>query len=147
MAEQKVTADEEKKTKKVGLIAGIVAAVVVILVAIVVVALNATPKIIGKYEIASVTQNGQESSGFVNFIKSFGYTYTVEFKKDKTGELIMSAGASSSTQTFTYTNKEIIVKNEETGEEIKKTYTYNPKDDSVTIESDDYVEKYTRIKE
>ena len=138
---------DTKSTKKnnIGLIAGIAAAVVVVIIAIVLVVLNSAPKIVGKYELTASISDGQESTEMVAFMKALGGTQTIEFKKDKTGEIKSQAGESSSTQTFTYTDKELKMKVEGSDEEV--VYSLEYKDDAVTIISDGDGMKFTRIKE
>ena len=127
-------AEEAAKPNKkiIGIIAGIVAAVAVV-VAIVVVALNSTPKVVGKYTIASFIENGEEQTSMVDLIKAFGAEYTVEFKKDKTGLLKMGMGDEKQELEFKYDDKEI--KASKDGEEETMKYEY--KDDTVTLTSKD----------
>lgn len=148
MADEKSTST---KKPNIGLIAGIVAAIVVIVVAIVVVVLNATPKIIGKYELsATIDKDGKESTEMVSFMKALGGTQTIEFKKDKTGSIDSKAGESTSSIKFTYDDKELKAKNEDSGEEA--VYSYEYKDDVVTITlkaegEENEKMKFTRVKE
>ena len=120
----------EKKNNKglIGIIAGIVAAVVAIAV-IVVIAINSTPKVIGKYNIVSYIENGEESTEMIDILKAFGGDYTIEFKSDKTGTMEVKGGDNSQTVNFKWDDKKIKI--EQDGKTEESDYTY--KDDTVTL--------------
>ncbi|MBP5675063.1 hypothetical protein J6W91_01895 [Candidatus Saccharibacteria bacterium] len=125
-------AEEAAKPNKklIGIIAGIVAAVAVV-ATIIIVALNSTPKVVGKYTISAFIEDGEENTSMIDLIKAFGAEYTVEFKKDKTGILKMGMGDEKQELEFKYDDKEI--KATKDGQEEKMTYEY--KDDTVILSS------------
>lgn len=129
MAEEKAATPEQKSKK--GLIASIIAAVAVVVVVIVCVLCFGTPKVVGKYNLSAFIENGEESTSMVDLLKAFGGSYTVEFKKDKTGVLEMKAGDESQTIEFKWNDKELTAKNDETNEDESIPYEY--KDDVVTL--------------
>ena len=130
-----------KKSNK-GLIAGIIAAVVVAAIVIVVVVLNMTPKVVGKFNLQSFIENGEEQTQMVDLLKVFGGSYTIEFKKDKTGVLEMKAGDEGQTIEFKWNDKELTAKNTETNED--ETIPYEYKDDTVVITYDNQGMKFKR---
>lgn len=146
------------KKKNTGLIVGIIAAVVAIVVAIVAIVLvNATPKVVGKYVLsATIDSDGNESTTMVNLLKAFGGSYTVEFKKDKTGVFEVKSDSSifsglddddstksnNASTSFTYDGKKI--KFEKDGETEETDYEY--KDDTVKFTIDGDTLKFTREK-
>lgn len=149
MTNVKTIKAKDAKKNNIGLIAGIITAVVVVIVAVVCILLNAKPGIVGKYELSASISDGKESTELVSFMKALGGTQTIEFKKDKTGELKSEAGEASSTQTFTYDDKQVKMKvNSEDGEESQEVvWDLEYKEDTVTIIKDGDGMKFTRIKE
>lgn len=131
-------------TNKKGLIAGIIAAVAVVVVIIVCILMSG-PKVVGKYTLSAMIENGEEKTELVDLIKQYGGTYTIEFKKDKTGVLEMKMGDEGQTIEFKYDDKELKpVKVEEGENDQAIPYTY--KDNTVTITMDDEGMKFTREK-
>lgn len=134
-------ADESApKNNKTGLIAGIIAAVAVVIVIICVVLLG-SPKVVGKYELSAVIDDGKESTAMVDMIKQMGGEYTAEFKKDKTGVLKMKMGEDDNTIEFEWNDKELKSKNTED----KETIPYEYKDNTVTITLNGEGMKFKRI--
>ena len=102
MAEEKTAT-----TSKKGLIAGIIAAVAVVIAIVVCVIVFSKPGVVGKYNLTAFIENGEESTEMVDLLKAFGGSYTIEFKKDKTGVLEMKAGDESKSIDFKYDDKKI----------------------------------------
>lgn len=135
MAEEKAATSSKK-----GLIAGIIAAVAVVIAIIVCVLVFSKPSIVGKYNLTAFIEDGKESTEMIDFLKAFGGSYTIEFKKDKTGVLEMKAGDESKTIDFKYDDKKI--KMEDDGETEETDYEY--KDNTVTITVEGQGMKFTR---
>lgn len=154
-------ASKEKKMNK-GIIAGICAAVVVAIVAIVaVVVINVTKSgIVGKYALSAVIDaNGNESTETVEFMKTLGVNYTIEFKDDGTGVLDTGMGGLDNTEDtgddsnsddnalspsatkFTYANNKIIAEND--NGVLEADYEY--KNGAVILTIADETMKFTRI--
>lgn len=128
-----------KKSKK-GLIAGLICAAVFIVAIVVYLLVFAKPAVVGKYNISAFIKDGEESTEMVDFLKALGGKYTIEFKKDKTGVLEMSAGDTTETVDFKWNDKKIIV--EEDGETDETDYEY--KDNTVTVSIEGQGMKFTR---
>ncbi len=135
MAEEKTAT-----TSKKGLIAGIIAAVAVVIAIVVCVIVFSKPGVVGKYNLTAFIENGEESTEMVDLLKAFGGSYTIEFKKDKTGVLEMKAGDESKSIDFKYDNKKITM--EEDGEKEETNYEY--KDNTVTLTVEGQGMKFTR---
>ena len=137
-------AGEETAPKKAnkGLIGAIIAAVVVVIIAIVAVCLNSSSKIVGKYNLTAFIQDGKEETSMVELLKAFGGSYTIEFKKDKTGVIEMKAQDSSESIEFKWEGKKI--KMEEDGETIETDFEY--KNDTVTVTIEGQGMKFEREK-
>lgn len=129
---------------KKGLIAGIIGAVAVILIIVICVLTFNKPGIVGKYSLtAFIDEDGKESTEMIDFLKAFGGSYSIEFKKDKTGVLEMKAGDESQTIEFTYTDKKLTI--EKDGVKEESDYTY--KDNTVTVSIENQGMKFTREEE
>lgn len=127
-------------TNKKGLITGIIAAVAVIVAIIVCVLVFSKPSVVGKYNLSAFIEDGKESTEMIDLLKAFGGSYSIEFKKDKTGVLEMKAGDESKTIEFKYDDKKI--KMEEDGEVEETDYEY--KDGTVKVTVDGKGMKFTR---
>ena len=136
-------ADENTAPKNnKGLIAGIIAAVAVVIVIICCILMSG-PKVVGKYTIKAFIEGGEEKTEMVGLIKKYGGEYTIEFKKDKTGELVMKMGEEGETIKFKYDDKELKPLEVEEGVSDEAIpYTY--KDNTVTITMEDEGMKFVR---
>lgn len=131
MADSKA-AETEQKPKK-GLIAGIIGAIAVIIIIVICVIAFGKPSIVGKYNLTAFIQDGKETTEMLDFMKALGGSYTIEFKKDKTGVLEMKAGDESQSFNFKYDDKKVDFDEESEMEDAE----YEFKDNTVTIKSDD----------
>jgi len=136
-------AEEPAKKSKTGLICGVIAAIIVAIIAIIIIVLNATPKVVGKYKLSAFINDGKESTEMVSFVEALGGKYTIEFKKDKTGTLEMTAGEESEVIEFKYDDKKLTA--EKDGE--KKEMPYEYKDDTVTVTFEGEGMKFSREKD
>ena len=96
--------------------------------------LNSGNKVVGKYDLYSYIQDGQENTTMVNLIKGFGMNMTVEFKGDKTGVLETTGGDDASSQKFTYDDKKI--KLEADGETKETDYKLDGDYVTITVETE-----------
>ena len=137
-------------TKKKGLYIGICAAIIAV-VALVCALVFSSPKIVGKYELEAFVQNGEEQTEMADLLKTFGGGYTIEFKSDKTGVLIMKGGDLDETMNFKWNGNKITFDNiddkDDEDDELslpeETDFTY--KDDTITIAFDGEGMKFKRL--
>ena len=84
---------------------------VTLLAIVVCVIVFSKPGVVGKYNLTAFIENGEESTEMVDLLKAFGGSYTIEFKKDKTGLLKMGMGDEKQELEFKYDDKEIKLHN------------------------------------
>ena len=139
MADEKAAKAEEApksdaKSNK-GIIGAIIGGIVLVVAAVVLcIVLNSGNKVVGKYDLYSYIQDGQENTTMVNLIKGFGMNMTVEFKGDKTGVLETTGGDDASSQKFTYDDKKI--KLEADGETKETDYKLDGDYVTITVETE-----------
>ena len=138
-------------TKKKGIIAGIIVAFIAIIAFVCVTVFN-SPKVVGKYELAAFIQNGEEKTEMVDLLKSFGGGYTIEFKNDKTGELLMRAGDKSEAWKFTWNGNNMKFEKDTDDEDddedmIPVETTFEYKNNTITMTFEDQGMKFSRIAE
>ena len=137
-------------TKKKGLYIGICAAIIAV-VALVCALVFSSPKIVGKYELEAFVQNGEEKTEMANLLKTFGGGYTIEFKNDKTGVLIMKGGDLDETMSFKWNGNKITFDSiddkddEDTEPSLPEETEFTYKDDTITLTFDDEGMKFRRL--
>ena len=154
MAEETVKAKESKKKEeksKKGLIIGCIVAAVVAIVAAIIVFAVVKPfgraNMVGKYELTSITANGEDQSAALALMKAFGVSAELEITDDKNGKMSLYGEDTN----FTYDGKQFHFQVEENEDEetsdTKKDADYTFKDDTITMKSDNSEMVFTKKKE